>query len=184
MNANDIPVFTMQRMKDYLTNNGPWLLLVQLNNISLIEMKEDSSISLNDRLSVNPFLVPHRDEFTETAGFSIQAKNKQVVFIPDIDKWEKFERNIDSLVRQSILAFLDGTFYQENELEGRSMSEIPHPFIVESLQRFNSLSPKEKRKIFFIHFNHTNPLLNRNSEEFKKVTTAFNIADQASIIIL
>ena len=50
--------------------------------------------------------------------------------------------------------FLDGTFYKDGELPGRSMSEVPHPFVHESIELFKSLSVTEKQKIFFIHFNH------------------------------
>ena len=54
-------------------------------------------------------------------------------------------------------AYLDGTFYDGAELPGRAMSEIPHPFISESLTRFASLPASERAKIVFIHLNHTNP---------------------------
>jgi pyrroloquinoline quinone biosynthesis protein B len=42
------------------------------------------------------------------------------------------------------------------------MSEIPHPFVVESAEFFKKI--KDDVDINFIHFNHTNPLLNENSE--------------------
>jgi pyrroloquinoline quinone biosynthesis protein B len=45
------------------------------------------------------------------------------------------------------------------------MSEIPHPFIVESLEQFKDLNEADRRKIHFIHFNHTNPIMNINSEK-------------------
>ena len=37
------------------------------------------------------------------------------------------------------------------------MSEVPHPFVEESITRFKSLAVEEKNKIYFIHLNHTNP---------------------------
>ena len=37
------------------------------------------------------------------------------------------------------------------------MKEIPHPFIVESLERFRTLPARERDKIHFTHLNHTNP---------------------------
>ena len=50
---------------------------------------------------------------------------------------------------------------------------------------FSSLSKMDKRKIHFIHFNHTNPLLIKNSKEQKTVTSkGFGIAKQGEIIIL
>jgi pyrroloquinoline quinone biosynthesis protein B len=45
------------------------------------------------------------------------------------------------------------------------------------MELFNELSPEEKRKIYFIHFNHTNPVLNPDSPQTKAVIeNGFNIA--------
>src|SRR6185295_7372808 len=112
----------------------------------LADLKADVPVPISSRLAVTPFLVPHRDEFTETAGFNIQWENKKVLFIPDIDKWEKFDRKIDSLVQQSALAFLDATFIRDGELEGRPMAKVPHPFVTESKQQFRNLSKADKKK--------------------------------------
>ena len=73
--------------------------------------------------------------------------------------------------------FLDGTFYKDGELAGRNMSEIPHPFVQESAELFNDLSTAEKQRIYFIHFNHTNPLIDRTTKEYKEVKSkGFNVA--------
>jgi pyrroloquinoline quinone biosynthesis protein B len=49
--------------------------------------------------------------------------------------------------------------------------------VQESMKLFDSLSAKEKEKIMFIHFNHTNPLLNEQSEEARLVKSkGFRIA--------
>ena len=182
MSAAAVPVFVLPRMKNYLTNNGPWSLLVQLKNISLKELNADIPVSISSRLSVTPFLVPHRDEFTETAGFAIQWENKQALFIPDIDKWEKFDRKIDSLVKQSTMAFLDATFFKDGELEGRPMAEVPHPFVTESMKQFRHLSAIDRKKIYFIHFNHTNPLLNATSSEYRQTVAGYHVATQGAVI--
>ena len=47
------------------------------------------------------------------------------------------------------------------------MSEIPHPFIIETMKLFKKSDKKDS--IYFIHLNHTNPSLNKDSEEYKKV---------------
>ncbi|MCH9661258.1 MAG: pyrroloquinoline quinone biosynthesis protein PqqB, partial [Bacteroidetes bacterium] len=62
-------------------------------------------------------------------------------------------------------AFLDATFYSGIELNNRDISEIPHPFIIESIDIFKGLEPSEKSKIIFIHFNHTNPVIDIDSNE-------------------
>ena len=183
LNAAAVPVFVLPRMKNFLMKNGPWSLLVQLKNITLKEMEADVPVTINSRLTVTPFLVPHRDEFTETAGFSIQWENKKALFIPDIDKWEKYDRRIDSLVQQSTFAFLDATFFKDGELAGRPMAEVPHPFVTESMIQLRNLTAAEKKKVFFIHFNHTNPLLNNRTSEYKQTAAAFNIATQGALIL-
>ena len=60
--------------------------------------------------------------------------------------------------------FLDATFFKDGEIK-RPMSEIPHPFIKETLQLFKEENTATKNKIFFIHFNHTNPALQNISKE-------------------
>src|SRR6185503_1901793 len=152
LNTKETPVYAMSRMFDYLKNNGPWSQLVSLKNIELKNLKADSTIKLTDKISVTPILVPHRDEFSETVGYSIKTANKSVLFIPDIDKWQKWNREINKLVRHFNYLFLDGTFYRDGELPGRNMSEVPHPFVQESIDLFQDLSASEKRKIYFIHF--------------------------------
>jgi pyrroloquinoline quinone biosynthesis protein B len=177
MNVKELPIYGMPRMNDYLQSNGPWSQLVSLKNIKLKQLKEDSAVKLTDKISVTPLFVPHRDEFSETVGFSIKTANKSVLFIPDIDKWEKWASDIREMVRKYDYLFLDGTFYAEGELPGRNMKEVPHPFVQESMALFNELAKTEKKKVWFIHFNHTNPLLDNSSIEYKQVKSkGFNVA--------
>ena len=177
LNAKAIPVYAMPRMGEYLDNNGPWSQLVSFKNIDLKKLKADSTIKLTDKISVRPFLVPHRDEFSETVGYSIKTTNKSVLFIPDIDKWQRWDKDIKQLIQQHDLLFLDGTFYKDGELPGRNMSEVPHPFVQESMELFKDLSASEKKKVYFIHFNHTNPLIDPSSKENKEVKSkGFNVA--------
>jgi len=177
LNAKEVPVYAMPLMHVYLKNNGPWSQLVSLNNIKLQKLKADSSIKLTDKISVTPILVPHRDEFSETVGYSIKTENKTILFIPDIDKWQKWDRDIRQLAKSHDYLFIDGTFYKDGELSGRNMSEVPHPFIQESMELFKDLSSAEKQKIWFIHFNHTNPLIDKSSKEYKDVKSkGFNAA--------
>ena len=185
LNAKNIPVYAMPRMHEYINNNGPWNQLVSLENIALKKLKADSTINLTDKILVTPFLVPHRDEYSETAGYSIKTGKRSILFIPDIDKWQKWNRDIKQLARDYDYLFLDGTFYKEGELPGRSMNEVPHPFIQESVDLFKDLSLAEKQKIFFIHFNHTNPLIDKSSNESKEVKSkGFNVAVEGLKITL
>ena len=169
MGASNVNVFAMPVMDSYLRNNGPWSQLVGNQNISLQSLNNKQEISLTSNLIVMPFLVPHRDEYSETVGYKIIGPNKTVLFIPDIDKWHKWESNIIDEIRQVDYAFLDAGFFSEKEIDNRDISEIPHPTVLESMELFDKLPAHEKDKVWFIHMNHTNPMLNPESEQSKLV---------------
>ena len=169
MNAPKVPVYTMPKMKKFLENNGPWGQLVSNGNILLQELATEEPLILSPQLSVVPFTVPHRDEYSETVGYTIKGPNKAALFIPDIDKWEKWETDIIAAIATVDYAFLDGTFYDAAEINHRDISEIPHPFIIESMEKFKHLPIEERQKIHFIHFNHTNPVIDKKSEQTQEV---------------
>ena len=178
MNSKNIPLYLMPRFYNFIQNNGPWNQLVKLENVMLKRIYDREKITLESNLSITPIQVPHRDEYSETVGFLIEGNTKSALYIPDIDKWEKWNNSIVELIKNVNYAFLDGTFYDEKEVNNRDISEIPHPFIIESLKLFNPLDKSEKNKIYFIHLNHTNPLLNSDSSEYNRVIReGFNVAD-------
>ncbi len=182
MGAKNTPVYTMPRMQEYLSKHGPWSQLVSTGNIALKTLTKDSTIVLNKRISVTPLQVPHRDEFTETVGYLIKVQEKKALFIPDIDKWEKWERSILTYIKEVDIALLDATFFKNGEIN-RDMSEVPHPFVEESLYLFKNLSVVDKKKVHFIHFNHTNPLMVEGSDAQNQVLNkGFNIAQEKAII--
>ena len=177
MNSKAVPVYAMPKMKSFLENNGPWSQLVSLNNILINPLSEGKWENISPSLKVKPILVPHRDEFSETVGFIIEGPHKKLLFIPDIDKWEKWQTAIVSLIKEVDYALIDGTFFNAAEVGNRNIAEIPHPLVEESMQLLGSLPAKEKEKIMFIHFNHTNPLLNEESKEARLVKSkGFRIA--------
>jgi pyrroloquinoline quinone biosynthesis protein B len=177
MNAREVPVYTMPRMSNFLASNGPWDQLVRLGNISLQSIAENEPVVLSERLSVTPFRVPHRDEYSETVGYEIAGPEKRVLFIPDIDKWGRWDTSLSKVLQRVDLAFVDATFFDSAEIGYRDMSEIPHPFVVESMKLLEELPEKDRKKVFFIHLNHTNPLLRPESESYRKViSSGFRIA--------
>jgi pyrroloquinoline quinone biosynthesis protein B len=159
LNAGSVPVYALPQLREFLQNNGPWSQLVSLQNIRLIPIESDSAILLGDHIRITAFRVPHRDEYSETAGFQIETPVRKYLFIPDINKWESFERDMIAMVQQSDIAFLDATFYSGDELGQIDITKVPHPFVVETMEKFSSQDIKTKNKIHFIHLNHTNPLL-------------------------
>lgn len=185
MGSKGIPVWVMPKMNQFLTNNGPWSQLISLKNIELKELNDQQEVSLSDKIKIIPLRVPHRDEFSETVGFRIVTPQKSVLFIPDIDKWDKWNLNIVEQVKKVNYAFIDATFCNENEISSRNIKEIPHPFVTETMELFKNEDQPTKNKIHFIHFNHTNPLLLKESTEKKEVIkNGYHISSQGMSIYL
>ena len=155
LGAHKVPVYVMPKMKQFLESNSPWNQLIDLDNVQLREIFKNKKITISKNLIIVPFTVPHRDEFSETVGYKIIGPNKSALFIPDINKWSLWDKDIVAEVKDVDYAFLDATFFKDGEVN-RSMDEIPHPFIVETINLFKNESIQVKNKIHFIHFNHTN----------------------------
>ena len=176
LGSKNLLVKVLPKMSNFLKTNGPWSQLVTLNNIQIQNTKFDESSSELSNIDVTPIQVPHRDEYSETAGYIIKGKNKKALFIPDIDKWEKWDKNLKDIVMDFDYLLLDATFYNSKEIS-RDISEIPHPLVSETMSLLNSLSKENKSKIHFIHMNHTNSMLNPNSDLSKSIINkGYNIA--------
>jgi pyrroloquinoline quinone biosynthesis protein B len=185
MGASNVPVYAMPRMKNFLETNGPWSQLVSMNNILINAVENKDTIVLSSNLKVVPFTVPHRDEYSETVGFTIIGPSKKVLFIPDIDKWDKWEEDIITEIAKVDYAFIDATFYSGEELNNRDISQIPHPFIIESMKSFEVMESLNRSKVQFIHFNHTNPVLQESTGIAKEIESkGFNVALIDDVIIL
>ena len=163
MNVLGVPVYVMPRMQEFLKTNGPWNQLVENHHIALNPLREGEPVRINFHLTIEPLLVPHRNEYSEVVGYRIDGPNRSVLFIPDIDRWEDWGEGIENTISQVDSSYLDGTFYSPGEISDRDMSTFPHPCIEESMKRFEKLSPQDRNKIRFIHLNHSNPALQSNS---------------------
>ena len=176
LGAKDLIVKVLPRMSNFLQNNGPWSQLVDINNIKIKELNFESSTDELKNISVTPVQVPHRDEYSETAGYIIKGKNKKALFIPDIDKWEKWDRDLGQLVKEFDFLLIDATFYDSKEIN-RDINEIPHPLVTETIDLLSGLDLKNRNKVYFIHMNHTNMMLDPDSKLSKLVISkGFNIA--------
>lgn len=156
LGADQVPVFATPRFSDFLKTNGPWSQLVALNQIEIHPIEVGSEFRLTPSLVARAFTVPHRDEFSDTVGFEIAGPSKRLLYIPDIDKWEKWGEPLERAVARVDYAFLDATFSSASEIPGRSTNDIPHPLVDETLAL---LPPALRSRVVFIHLNHTNPLL-------------------------
>ena len=177
LGATNVDVWAMPRLREFLTTNGPWSQLVELGNIRLNSLTELQPVSIGESVRVVPLRVPHRDEYSETVGYRIKGPRRAVLFIPDINKWELWERTLEEELAKVDYAFLDATFYDAAEVGYRDMAEIPHPFMVESMERLAGLPSTEKTKVHFIHLNHTNPCLDTTSQAYRTVVASgFQVA--------
>lgn len=175
-NAENVLVYALPRMSAMLAKNAPWSQLVSLGNIRLAEISTSESVKLSEDISVESFTVPHRDEFSETAGFRIVVGKKSAVFIPDIDKWSKWDKSLEDVARANDLLFIDGTFFRDGEIP-RPISEVPHPFVTETMEILKDLPRSLRKRVRFIHMNHSNPLLQMQKSALAEMTrSGFGVA--------
>lgn len=169
MNLKNIPVYVMPKMKEFIINNTLLNQLVENNNIKLSLISDGVDININDNFTIQAFDVPHRNELSETVGYKIIGQKKSAIYMPDIDSWDRFEKNLFKLINNNDILFLDGTFYQKSEIKTRDIKKIPHPSIVDTMDMLMDLSDEDKQKIHFIHFNHTNDAIREGSEAYNTI---------------
>ncbi len=173
-NTHAMPVYCTPSMAAFLRANRPWSRLVESKNIEIREVRPGVPFELTDSLRVTAILVPHRDEDSDTVAFLVSGPSRKLLWLPDIDKWEKWDRRIEDVVKTVDAAFLDGTFFSADEIPGRSIADIPHPLVPETVSRLEG-RPGDAR-IFFVHLNHTNRLLWDRTEVRRLEEKGFGVA--------
>ena len=182
LNAQKLPVWAMPRLSNLLCDNQPHRSLIDDGHIQLAQLSDGKVVELTERLRVTPFLVPHRDELSETVGLRVQGPNASLAYVPDCDSWDKWTTPVEHVIAEVDFALFDGTFFSSTEPHGRDPSEVQHPTVLESMERFAKLSRIERSKVHFIHLNHTNPLLDRWSEQAELVATnGFRVARELEL---
>ena len=162
------PLWVTPRFASFLRSNGPWSQLVELGQVELRELTAGEWFEPIAGLKVRAIAVPHRDEFSDTVAYQIRGATKTVLFVPDIDRWDRAGDLLDRLLDGVDVAFLDGSFYDGRELPDRDLSEIPHPPMVDTMRRLAERARARPGSIRFLHFNHTNPVL-RDAELRREV---------------
>ena len=159
LDARNVPVYCTPSMAKFLRENKPWSRLVALENIAIREVAPGSEIVLTDSLRATPIRVPHRDEDSDTVAWLIRGPARAILWLPDIDKWEKWDRSLPALLEDpALVAFVDGTFQSADEIPGRSIAEIPHPLASETAALLAGM-PQARGRVYLVHLNHTNRLL-------------------------
>ena len=170
--AGGVPVYCAPGMFGFLLNNQPWRSLVDYGNINLVRLEPGRSVTLTPNIAVTPFTVPHRDELSETVGYIVAGPSRRIVHLPDIDAWDGLTQSIEELVAAHDLLYLDGTFFTKDELPNRDPAEVPHPSIMESMERFAALPDGLRERVRFTHFNHTNPVVRGDSGTLTAIRSA------------
>ena len=170
MGATGVPVYAMPRMAAFLRDNGPWSQLVDLGQIALAPVAAGVPVTLGP-FTATAWTVPHRDEFSETVAWTIAGPRGRLLWLPDLDAWDRWDRALPEVLAGVDVAYVDGTFFADGELQ-RDMRQIPHPRVVETLARVSSLPASERAKVRFVHLNHTNPALDPTSEAWAAVAAA------------
>ena len=158
--ADGVPVWAQPRLRRVLESDAPWSLLAEHGHVVF----RDDPVVLGGGLSVEVLPVPHRDEISETVAFRVEGPTGSVLWLPDIDSWELWDRDVIDGVARVDVAYLDATFYDDGELD-RDMSAIPHPRVVDTVTRFVERAPELAARVRLIHLNHTNPVLRPGSPE-------------------
>lgn len=150
--ASGVPVWGTRAMLDFLRANAPWEMLIRLGNIELREVAPGESIRLTDGLSVEPFAVTHRNEYTDTVGYVVHGPSASLLYVPDVDRWDFDLAEIVSAVQT---ALLDGTFASFDELPTEVMRIVGHPPMLDTVAMLGAggLSGRVR----FTHLNHSNP---------------------------
>jgi len=175
MATRDLPTYASACMSAFLLQNGPWSQLARDKHLSLRVLNDQQSIQLTNDLAIKPILVPHRNEWSDTIGLEISGPSRRIIYIPDIDRWSDWERDVREVVAACDIALLDGCFYSGDELPGRDMSQVPHPMISESLHILGECA----EKVYFTHLNHTNPAIDRDSSQRQEIEArGFHVAEE------
>jgi len=162
MAARALPVHATARMAAFLRANKPWSRLVEWGHVELRPLEAGRSVALAPGIETRPFTVPHRDEDSDTVAFIVSGPAKRLLYVPDTDAFDRWERPLASVLGEVDAALLDGTFFDAGEIPGRDPAEVPHPLIRATIDSLRSAAPSRCR-VIFTHLNHENPALEPGS---------------------
>lgn len=177
--TRDVPLHAPSSVLGFLRANEPWRSLF-LDGRVLGKNIETHPASVG-RLRVTGIPVPHRDDFGGTVAYSIAVDDQPwALYVPDIDDWSAWP-DAEATIESHRVALLDATFASADEVPGRSIDEIPHPLVTDTLERFAHLAPG--RQLLLTHLNHSNPLgvvasaVRRRAED-----AGFRVADDGMVV--
>lgn len=174
IHTHGLPLYATPRMIEFLSTNGPWSQLFDIGNVRPVTLVPSEPTRLNDEIGVSAFAVPHRDEFSDTIGLLIAGPTRRVAYVPDTDGWDAWEIPLAEWIdlNDVDVAILDGTFFSMDELPGRDVESIGHPRVHDTIELLRDRVAAGGLRVYFTHFNHSNPLLDADGKRRREVEAA------------
>ncbi|MHA2105763.1 MAG: MBL fold metallo-hydrolase [Candidatus Hodarchaeales archaeon] len=177
--TRNLPVYMTSENELFIRKNKPYSYLIEREEIKPIQIHFDQKFIEEDNLVITPFEVPHRNEDGDTIGLNIRnsSTGKNLIYISDIDYLPK---EIIKKFQTSNVIIFDGSFFSKNEISGQE--NVPHPPIKSTIE---ILGKNFHSDFYFTHINHTNPVLNSQSDETEFLTkSGYKLASEGLTISL
>jgi pyrroloquinoline quinone biosynthesis protein B len=159
--AKGVSLLATGKMHTFLRSNQPWRMLYQRGNV-VPDTFGLGAIRIDERMTIDALAVPHRAEFTDTVAISVRIDDAPwFMYLPDIDAWADWP-GAEAAISEHALCLLDATFSDPDELPGRSIADIKHPLVTDTVERFSHLTGSTQ--IVLGHINHSNSLADIESE--------------------
>jgi pyrroloquinoline quinone biosynthesis protein B len=185
MGIGDTPVYCTEAMAAFLRTNAPWSLMVAESRILPTPLVGDRWHRIDERLEAMLLAVPHRDELADTVAFVFRGPGGTLLYLPDINAWSLWERDVAEVVAGVDVALLDGSFWSLDELPGRSIEEVPHPLMRGTMDLLQDVVDRREARVVFTHLNNTNPALDDGGPEAREVARrGFELAREGMAIEL
>lgn len=153
------PVYCTEAMAAFLAAHAPWSFLVAQERILLRPLATQRWHRIDGAFEVQLLPVPHRNEFADTVGFMFRGPGASLLYIPDINAWNLWDRELAGVVASVDVAILDAAFWSLDELPGRSLADVPHPLVHQTMDLLQELVGRRETKVVLTHLNNTNPVL-------------------------
>lgn len=185
LGIRDTPVYCTAAMAGFLSSNQPWAFLVEQGRIVPTPLAPGVGHRIDPLLEVELWPVPHRDEFADTVAFVFRGPAGSLLFLPDINAWARWDRDVAEVVRSVDVALLDGSFWSLDELPGRSVDDVPHPLMRGTMDLLQPVVDAGAGRVVFTHLNNSNPALDEGGPEQAEVRRrGFEIAREGQRIPL
>jgi len=177
LGIRDTPVYCTPAMAEFLASNQPWRFLVDQGRLELNPLGLDRWHALDEHLEVQLWKVPHRDEFADTVGFVFRGPEASILYLPDINAWALWDKDVAATVATVDVAMLDGSFWSIDELPGRALEDIPHPLMTQTMDALQDVVDRGASRVVLTHLNNSNPALDEGGPQQVEVARrGFEIA--------